>query len=65
MITVVLGAGFVVLLLVGLIVELTARRPAANGSRLGELLSLVVATRTGRIIAVLVWGWLGWHFLAR
>lgn len=65
MITWILGTGFVVLLLVGLMVELTARRPAATGSRLGELLSLAVATRTGRVLAVLVWGWLGWHFLAR
>lgn len=65
MITWILGAGFVALLLVGLTVELTARRPAANGSRLGELVSLAVATRTGRVVAVLIWGWLGWHFLAR
>ncbi|MFI7680631.1 DUF6186 family protein [Actinophytocola sp. NPDC049390] len=53
------GAGFVLLGLVGLIVQL--RRPALAA----ELLAMLVATRAGRVLTVLVWGWLGWHFLAR
>jgi hypothetical protein len=53
------GVGFVLLGLVGLIVQLKA--PA----RSREMLDLLVATRAGRILTVLVWGWLGWHFLAR
>jgi Family of unknown function (DUF6186) len=56
---VVFGVGFVVLGIVGLILQLTAPRKAP------ELLEALVATRAGRILTVLVWGWLGWHFLAR
>lgn len=55
----VLGGGFVLLGLVGLVMQLTAP------GRLAELLAMLVATRTGRVLTVLVWGWLGWHFLAR
>lgn len=57
--TVIFGVGFVVLGVIGLILQLTAPRKAP------ELLGALVATRTGRILTVLVWGWLGWHFLAR
>lgn len=57
--TVVFGVGFVLLGVVGLILQLTAPRKAP------ELLATLVATRAGRILTVLVWGWLGWHFLAR
>jgi hypothetical protein len=53
------GIGFVLLGAVGLLVQLTRPKPAA------ELFAMLVATRTGRILTVLVWGWLGWHFLAR
>lgn len=53
------GIGFVALGLIGLIVQLTKPRLAA------ELFTMLVATRTGRVLTVLVWGWLGWHFLAR
>ncbi len=55
----VFGVGFVLISLVGLIVRLTHPGTAT------ELFAIVVATRTGRLLAVLVWGWLGWHFLAR
>lgn len=61
----ILGTGFVLLAIVGLIVELVARRADSTRPTVGELLGILVATRTGRVLAVLVWGWLGWHFLAR
>jgi hypothetical protein len=32
---------------------------------LAETLAHLVRTRTARIVAVLIWAWLGWHFLAR
>jgi hypothetical protein len=32
---------------------------------LGETLDRVTRSRTAKIIAVLIWAWLGWHFLAR
>ena len=30
-----------------------------------ETLDRLTRTRTAKIIAVLIWAWLGWHFLAR
>jgi len=57
--TVVFGIGFVLLGVVGLILQLKAP------NKVPELLEKLVATRAGRILTVLVWGWLGWHFLAR
>lgn len=61
----VLGAGFVVLTVVGLIVELTARRAVPKRPTVGELMGILVATRTGRFVVVALWVWVGWHFLAR
>jgi hypothetical protein len=58
-VSVVFGVGFVLLGVVGLILQLTSPRKAP------DLLEWLVATRAGRILTVLVWGWLGWHFLAR
>jgi len=58
-VSVVFGVGFVLLGVAGLILQLMAPRKAP------ELLETLVATRAGRILTVLVWGWLGWHFLAR
>lgn len=57
--------GFVVLLvlLVGSVVVSHLR-----GSRLGtlsETLAYLTHSRPTRLVAVLVWAWLGWHFLAR
>jgi len=53
------GIGFVLLGVIGLIAQL--KRPGLAA----ELCAMLVATRTGRVLTVLVWGWLGWHFLAR
>jgi hypothetical protein len=58
-VSVVFGFGFVALGIIGLILQLKTPKKAS------ELLEALVATRAGRILTVLVWGWLGWHFLAR
>ncbi len=58
-------AGF--LLLLGLILaavlltQLRRDRFATISATLGYL----IASRPAKIIAVLIWAWLGWHFLAR
>jgi hypothetical protein len=57
--TLAFGIGFVLLGIIGLIVQL--KYPA----KAPELFAALVATRAGRVMTVLVWGWLGWHFLAR
>lgn len=61
----ILGTGFVVLVVVGLLLELHARRPGSRLPTMTRLAQVVIATRTGRVLAVLIWWWLGWHFLAR
>ncbi|GAB3451191.1 DUF6186 family protein [Actinophytocola sediminis] len=61
----ILGIGFVVLAMAGLLVELTARRAVPARPTLGELVGIIVATRTGRFVMVALWVWVGWHFLAR
>jgi hypothetical protein len=32
---------------------------------MAETIAYLTRTRAARIAAVLVWGWAGWHFLAR
>lgn len=56
--------GFAVLAVVGVLAELTARR-SQRCTTLGETLRLLLRSRVLRILIVLVWAWLGWHFLAR
>jgi hypothetical protein len=58
-----LGTGFVLLMLGGLVVEVSARRQARLTA--GDLLAAATATRTGRLIMAVLWLWVGWHFLAR
>ncbi|MGH8823041.1 MAG: DUF6186 family protein [Jiangellaceae bacterium] len=33
--------------------------------RFGDVVDLLGARRAGRLLIVLVWWWLGWHFLVR
>ena len=62
-------AGFLLLLGVGGYVELAARRGAQLRGRplptADEVLSSVMRNRTGRVVVIVSWCWLGWHFLAR
>ncbi|MGH9248543.1 MAG: DUF6186 family protein [Acidimicrobiales bacterium] len=56
-------AGFLVLGAV--MVTLVAASWAGRLPRFGEVIDLLGATRAGRVLVVLVWWWLGWHFLVR
>jgi Family of unknown function (DUF6186) len=60
-----LGAGFVVLALAAVVVEVSARRAVPAKPTAGRLVAILVATRTGRLLVVALWVWVGWHFLAR
>lgn len=33
--------------------------------RFGEVVDLLMARRAWRVLVVLIWWWLGWHFLVR
>jgi hypothetical protein len=62
--------GFLLVLIVGLVVEWAARRRGSKIPTLADLCGFVMRYRVGRLpvgrIAVFgFWWWLGWHFLAR
>lgn len=57
--------GYCVLLAALIGLTLAARRPGvpiASGSR---LIASIRRTRTGRILLVLGWAWVGWHLFVR
>lgn len=61
---------FVLVFVVGLVVEWAARRPGSRIPTLGAMCGFVMHYRVGRLpvgrIAMFgFWWWLGWHFLAR
>lgn len=57
-------AGFVLLALVGLGLELTARR-GGRLPRSGASIAAAMRTTPGRVAVLVWWVWLGVHFLAR
>ncbi|HEX4015211.1 MAG TPA: DUF6186 family protein [Frankiaceae bacterium] len=57
--------GYAVLLALVIALAIVARRPGvpvATGSR---LIASIRRTRTGRILLVLGWAWVGWHLFVR
>lgn len=59
----VVGYACVIALLV--ILEVIAHRPGSRIPKMGEWFGYLMRTRTGRVVVLLLWGWLGWHFFAR
>ncbi|MFE9323683.1 DUF6186 family protein [Nocardia sp. NPDC052278] len=57
--------GFVVVLVVALGVVVATHMRRDLVAPLGETIAYLTRNRVARIVAVLVWAWLGWHFLAR
>ncbi|MFD8249394.1 DUF6186 family protein [Nocardia sp. NPDC059691] len=57
--------GFALLLTAALAAVVITRLRRDLIATLGETIAYLTGTRATRIAAVLVWAWLGWHFLAR
>ncbi|MFG3618094.1 DUF6186 family protein [Nocardia sp. NPDC047654] len=57
--------GFGLIAAAALVAILLTRLRRDSVASLGETIAYLTGTRTTRIIAVLIWAWLGWHFLAR
>jgi len=57
--------GYVLVLLAGVVIELLATRNQAQIPSLGQVLTRVMRTRTGRVGVLVAWVWLGLHFFAR
>ncbi|MBF6296669.1 hypothetical protein IU459_03820 [Nocardia amamiensis] len=60
---VVIGFALVLVATLGAVVLTHVRRDLV--APVGETVRYLTRTRAARIAAVLVWAWLGWHFLAR
>jgi hypothetical protein len=57
--------GYLLVLLAGLLLEFLATRTPARIPALGDVLTRVMRTRTGRVGVLVAWAWLGLHFFAR
>jgi len=55
--------GYLLILLAGVALELLATRTRIPS--LGQVLSRVMRTRTGRVGVLVAWAWLGLRFFAR
>ncbi|MCM6772329.1 DUF6186 family protein [Nocardia sp. CDC159] len=58
-------AGFVVLLVITLGALAVTHRRHCGSATLGQTVAYLTRTRTAAVVAILAWGWIGWHFLAR
>ncbi|MFI5535088.1 DUF6186 family protein [Nocardia sp. NPDC051900] len=57
--------GFGLLLAAALVAVAGTRLRRDRVASLGETIGYLTGSRLTKIAAVLVWAWLGWHFLAR
>ncbi|HUK67525.1 MAG TPA: DUF6186 family protein [Streptosporangiaceae bacterium] len=57
--------GYVLILAAGVVVQLLATRTQARIPSLGDVVTRVMRTRTGRVGILVAWAWLGLHFFAR
>lgn len=57
--------GFALMAVLVLALDRAGRRPGSRLAGFRQVLGRMMVTRRGRIGVLLVWWWLGWHFLAR
>ena len=62
---VLIAAGFAVWLLLVVTVDLAYRRADRRDATLATVLTAAMRTFPGRLIVLVLWLWIGWHFLAR
>jgi hypothetical protein len=58
-------AGFAAILALAIAIDLLARRAGSGVRPLSATLAAALRPRGGRVLIIVVWLWLGWHFLAR
>lgn len=58
-------AGYLAVLAAVVLLQVLALRSPSRVPPLGEVLSRVMRTRTGRVGVLVAWAWLGLHFFAR
>jgi Family of unknown function (DUF6186) len=57
--------GFVAVIAALVLLELLGRNPRTRIPTLGEWLGYVMRPAAGRVLILLGWLWLGWHYFAR
>ncbi len=57
--------GYLVVLAAGVLLELLAVFTPAPIPPLGEILTRIMRSRTGRVGMLVAWAWVGLHFFAR
>ena len=57
--------GFAAVIAALAVLELLGRRKGSRIPTLGEWLGYVVRSRAGRLLILLGWLWLGWHYFSR
>jgi Family of unknown function (DUF6186) len=58
-------AGFAAVIGALVVLEFLARREGSRTPTLGEWLGYVMRPRAGRLLILLGWLWLGWHYFSR
>ena len=58
-------AGFAVIIAVLFGLEFLGRRPGNKIPTVGEWLGYLMRWPVGRVLVLLGWAWLGWHYFAR
>jgi hypothetical protein len=58
-------AGFVIVICAMIALEIRGRRPDSRVPTAGEWLGYLMRPRLGRVLILLGWWWLGWHYFAR
>jgi Family of unknown function (DUF6186) len=58
-------AGFALVLAALVALQLLGRRPDSRIPSLGQWLGYLMRLRAGRLLVLLGWLWLGWHYFAR
>jgi Family of unknown function (DUF6186) len=57
--------GFAAIAVSLIVLELAAHRTNSRVPTAGQVLGFLMQTRITRVLILLLWGWLGWHFFAR
>jgi Family of unknown function (DUF6186) len=57
--------GFVCVIAALFTLEFLGRRKDSRIPTLGEFLGYIMRSRAGRVLVLLGWLWLGWHYFAR
>lgn len=58
-------AGFSLIAVLLVVLELAAHRRGSRVPTAGQVLGFLMQTKITRLLILLLWGWLGWHFFAR